>query len=72
MTVKDIAHKLGYDGVQKEKIKYNGYDVYTCTMDDKMAKVGTPTYILVKGNKYKISEEDWGEIYDEIAKAKSN
>ena len=70
MTVNDVAKKLGYDRAEKKKIKYKGCDVYECILDDENAKVGTPTYILVKDGKFKLSEsDDWLEIYQEVLKA---
>lgn len=68
MTVKEIADKLGFDRAEKRKGKYKGYDVYECVLDDGDAKVGTPTYILVKDGKFRLSGEDWGDIYDTIHK----
>ena len=58
MTVKEVAQKLGYDGVEKTKVKYKGYDVYECVADDGDQKIGTPTYILVKDGKFKVSDVD--------------
>lgn len=70
MTVKEVAQKLGYDGVEKTKVKYKGYDVYECVADDGDQKIGTPTYILVKDGKFKVSDADnWMEIYHETLKA---
>ena len=34
MTVKEVAVKIGYDGVKKHKEKYKGYDVYECILDN--------------------------------------
>lgn len=69
MTVKEIAQKLGYNGAEKTKVKYKGYDVYECVADDGDAKIGTPTYILVKDGKFRLSEaDDWLDIYHEILK----
>jgi hypothetical protein len=63
MTVKEIAVKLGYDGIKKHKEKYKGYDVYACILDNPGGEIiGKPVYILVKNGKYRMAKPD--EVLD--------
>ena len=59
MTVNDVAKKLGYDRAEKKKIKYKGYDVYECILDNPGGEIiGKPVYILVKNGKYRMATPD--------------
>lgn len=59
MTVKEVAVKLGYDGIKKHNEKYKGYDVYECVLDNPNGEIiGKPVYILVKSGKYRMAKPD--------------
>ena len=61
MTVKEIAVKLGFDGIKKHNEKYKGYDVYECVLDNPNGEIiGKPVYILVKNGKYRMTDKNSG------------
>ena len=63
MTVKEIAVKLGFDGIKKHNEKYKGYDVYECVLDNPNGEIiGKPVYILVKNGKHRMAKPD--EVLD--------
>lgn len=63
MTIKEVAIKLGYDGVKKHKENYKDHDVYECILDNPDGEsIGKPVFILVKNGKYRMAKTD--EMWD--------